>query len=128
MVNLKESLIVIIDDNVINNYICEKIIQEYSSLIKIESHSISEDGINVINNYKSKISLLFLDLSMPVYDGWEILEIIASKNIQIPTIILTSSLNPEDLDKSKKYTFVKEFLIKPISFDKMKTILNEVFT
>lgn len=127
MVNLNDSLIVIIDDNTINNYICEKIIQEYSSLIKIESHSISEDGINVINNYKSKISLLFLDLSMPVYDGWEILEIIASKNIQIPTIILTSSLNPEDLDKSKKYSFVKEFLIKPISFLKMESILNEVF-
>lgn len=124
MTDLDNSLIVIIDDSAVNNFICEILIQEYSSEIKIESYSLSEEGINAINNHKSKISLLLLDLSMPVFDGWDILEKIELEKINIPTVILTSSLNTDDFEKSKKYNFVTDFLIKPATYDTIKPILE----
>ena len=127
MASINNSIIIIIDDNIINNYICEKIINKYSPLIKVEAYSVSEDGIKAIDNYKSKISLLFLDLSMPVYDGWDILEKIDHANTKIPTIILTSSLNSEDFNRSKKYSFVKDFLMKPATYDKIESILNKIY-
>ena len=63
--------------------------------------------------------LIFLDLNMPVMGGWEFLDIFSSEEYSdyntIKVVILSSTINPEDLEKSKKYSMVIDFLSKPIS-------------
>ncbi len=121
----KTTLIIVIDDNKINNYICEKIIERYSSDIQIQSFIDSEKGLEFILQYRNSINLIFLDLSMPLYDGWEILKRMKEENISIPTVILTSSLNSEDKYKSRDHKIIVDFMIKPATYKMLTSILSK---
>lgn len=63
--------------------------------------------------------VLFLDINMPIMNGWELLEELKGtpevirKNVQIH--ILTSSIAPEDLNLSKTYEFIDGYITKPLT-------------
>jgi CheY-like chemotaxis protein len=71
--------------------------------------------------------IIFLDLSMPVMDGWEFLEEYSqlrcslSKNISL--FIVSSSISPEEVERSKTYAAVTDFLIKPLRAGKIEELL-----
>ncbi|MFZ6022907.1 MAG: response regulator [Bacteroidota bacterium] len=65
--------------------------------------------------------LVFLDLHMPVMDGWEFMEIFAEKYAYIfPSVrfaILSSSIDPDDIQKLKRFSAVIELIHNPLSFE-----------
>ncbi|MBK6265473.1 response regulator [Marivirga sp. S37H4] len=67
---------------------------------------------------------VFLDINMPVMDGWEFLDAIKeesmSKNIYV--VILTSSVNEIDREKARGYTQVIDFLEKPLNDVKLNLL------
>ncbi len=73
-------------------------------------------------------NLIFLDINMPVMDGFEFLENKIKKNlcINIPIVILTSSSRPSDQELASKYKNVIDYLEKPLNFDKIQIILKKV--
>ncbi|MBW0178607.1 response regulator [Sediminibacterium sp.] len=70
--------------------------------------------------------LVFLDLHMPVMDGWEFMEMFAEKYAYIfPSVrfvILSSSIDPDDIQKLKRFSAVIELIRNPLSFE----ILNRL--
>lgn len=81
--------------------------------------SLVEKGVNP--------DLILLDLNMPVMNGWEFLENIiklVSLETVPPIYIMTSSIDQEEVKKSKKYIIVKDFISKPFTVDKIKSILG----
>jgi CheY-like chemotaxis protein len=65
--------------------------------------------------------LVFLDLNMPIMDGWEFLEEFEKNYFEkfdkTKIIVLSSSINPEDLERSKQYSMVMDFISKPVSVE-----------
>jgi CheY-like chemotaxis protein len=72
--------------------------------------------------------LIFLDLNMPVMNGWEFLDRMNETNTANKVYILTSSPNETDINRSKKYTNVEAFLIKPMNITVLDNLLNEAVT
>ena len=68
--------------------------------------------------------IVFLDLHMPVMDGWEFLEIFTEKYAYIfPAvrfIILSSSIDADDIQKLKRYSPVLELIRNPLNFEILK--------
>jgi CheY-like chemotaxis protein len=62
--------------------------------------------------------IIFLDINMPVMDGWEFLEIFTKEFIQfhqeVKVVILSSSVNPADLELARNHPLVINFIPKPI--------------
>ena len=70
--------------------------------------------------------IIFLDLNMPVMDGWEFLnEFIKIKNSlhkKITLYVVSSSIDPRDLERAKSFNLVTDYLIKPIELKKFEKI------
>lgn len=75
-----------------------------------------------LNEEKKEIvlpELIFLDLNMPMMDGWEFLKVFKETYFKYfpntKVIILSSSVNPLDWEKSKLHDIVIGFEKKPLS-------------
>lgn len=120
--------ILCVDDDSITLMLCKMVIAKNSFSNEIVTATNGEEALNYFKTLK-KISLddtsiktpqlIFLDLNMPVMGGWEFLDCFSTEEFadfnSIKTIILSSTIDPEDLEKSKKYPMVIDFLSKPIS-------------
>lgn len=121
----------IIDDDPIFVFGAKKIMQ-YADFCS--AYMIFHNGEEALTNLKSIIKageklpdIILLDLNMPIMDGWEFLDeftkIKTTKKITI--YIITSSVDPADVDKAKEYDNVNNYLVKPITLEALKQILTE---
>lgn len=71
--------------------------------------------------------VILLDLNMPVMNGWQFLNNLSEYDfpeLKDSTLyIVSSSINPADIERSKTINLVKDFLIKPVTLEQ----LSEVF-
>ena len=67
---------------------------------------------------------------MPVMDGWEFLEeyktLSGRINDNIKIYILSSSVDKNDIMRSKEYSSVIEYVVKPVYKEKFSEILQTV--
>ena len=81
----------------------------------------------IMLNGKDIPDIILLDINMPIMDGWEFLDefikIEAHKSITI--YIVSSSIDPVDLNRAKRYKNISNYIIKPISIETLKGILEE---
>ncbi len=72
----------------------------------------------------NKLYCVFLDINMPIMDGWEFLDSLNKENMKknIWVIMLTSSVNPVDRKKADSYDQVLEYIEKPLNDSKLKML------
>ncbi|WP_113924394.1 response regulator [Cognataquiflexum aquatile] len=68
--------------------------------------------------------LLILDVNMPEMQGWDFLDELNKMNKKVPVKMLTSSMDPMDVEKSHRYPQVSGFLVKPLSNEVLTEILG----
>ncbi|ERM83392.1 hypothetical protein P872_16235 [Rhodonellum psychrophilum GCM71 = DSM 17998] len=72
----------------------------------------------------NEADLLMLDVNMPEMNGWEFLDELNKLKILIDVKMLTSSLDPDDIENSMGYTQISGFLIKPLQNEVISDILG----
>ncbi|TXN34307.1 response regulator [Flagellimonas hymeniacidonis] len=84
----------------------------------------------LIDTKKDLPNVIFLDINMPIMDGWEFLEgfqkipFEARKNVAI--YIVSSSIDSRDLERTKKIDLVNGYILKPITPEDLSSVLEEV--
>jgi CheY-like chemotaxis protein len=65
---------------------------------------------------------------MPIIDGWQFLDQLEDSELkeQLNVYIMSSSIDRSDIEKSKNYSIVKDFISKPVNADKLDKILSEI--
>jgi signal transduction histidine kinase/CheY-like chemotaxis protein len=72
---------------------------------------------------KNKVSVLLLDLKMPVKTGYDVLEHMKKEKIEIPVVVITACVSQQDREKCEKYG-VKDFVSKPVRLSDIKNIMS----
>ena len=76
-------------------------------------------------------NLILLDINMPVMNGWEFLDAYIAKYAdKLPNtkvVILSSTIDPEDLLHSKEYDVVAQFVSKPLSVENLAELKDDEF-
>ena len=82
-------------------------------------------GLKILN--KNNINLIFLDLNMPVLNGFEVIDILERENIlkKIPVIIISCDGNISRIE-SLLSRGIKAFIRKPFSLNSIQRILEEL--
>lgn len=117
--NPKNLTIFLVDDDPI-------FIMLQSRIIKVAGYEFEKkefpDGSKALECLNENIGttdsfLIFLDINMPVMDGWEFLDAIQDHPLQkqIKVVIVTSSVSPTDKIKAQSYKDVISFIEKPIT-------------
>lgn len=117
-----KKLNLIIDDDEINNTFCKFIITKVGLDGHFQSFTNPETGLAFIhalllNKDYDKV-ILFLDINMPVMNGWDFLrefEKIYRNQTDIQIYILSSSISDSDRSKAKTNRYVTDFISKPLS-------------
>ncbi len=84
---------------------------------------------NMTSKNKEVPQVIFLDLNMPIMDGWEFLQhfqAIKSKlDTNINLYVVSSSIDSRDIDRARAIEIVSDYLTKPINIDDFERIFTE---
>jgi len=125
--------ILLIDDDAAVNYYHSYIIKNMQLTEKlVVAQSEEAAGKELLALQQSKElspSLIFLDLSMPKYNGFELIEKYENlfqdlKKKQVTVVMLTTSDNPIDIEKSKTVPIIDEYRQKPMTEEMLIEIMN----
>lgn len=110
--------IMLVDDDALTNKMHQMILSRYQ---KEKTVAVYTDPRSALNDLRKKTpDLIFLDINMPDIDGWKFLKILNDYNIKVDVIILSSSIDPNEVIRAKSFSSVKDFIIKPLTYDKIK--------
>lgn len=124
----------IIDDDDVDCMIA-KVLLERSNHFKASSFYRANDALDCFtysmknNQFKALPKVIFLDLDMPLRDGWDFLEayslLIKESRQPLPTIyILSCSIYPPDYQRAMSHPLVKDMLVKPLSQQAIEEVLS----
>lgn len=115
--------IFLIDDDPLNNLINRKLIARVLPDVLVTEEN---DAQSALNKLKLEITpdLILLDLNMPGMNGWEFLDRFKETGKEITVYILTSSIDPDDFKKARKYKIVKKYIEKPLNANKINNLFS----
>lgn len=122
----------IIDDDPIFIYGTKRLMAEVdfcNNILVFENGQDAIDGLNKITASGEKLpAVIFLDLNMPIMNGWEFLEdfvkIPNNNRKKVTIFIISSSIDPRDLERIKNYKVVNNYILKPISNEDLRSVLE----
>lgn len=113
----------LIDEDEIDNIINQKIIESNNFSEKVMVFQTGTEALDFLR-VNAKVAenlpdLIFLDINMPIMDGFQFLE--EFEKLEAPIlnkskiIMLSSSISPRDIDRAASNRFVKKYLNKPLN-------------
>ncbi|MGJ8713650.1 response regulator [Maribacter stanieri] len=124
----------IIDDDDVFQYTILHTLEAQPSVGKITPFTDGAEAMTFIkanmDNPKELPDVIFLDINMPVMDGYrfmdEYLKTISLIKKKITIYVLSSSVDLVDFEKTKKISEVSDYIIKPIRENQLTKILSEI--
>lgn len=116
--------IIFVDDDTIQHMINRKNLQRLKPDIELFFFENPYNALEWLDG--NEADLLILDVNMPEMTGWEFLDLLGQKEKSIEVKMLTSSMDPVDIEMSLNYSLVSGFLIKPLKNEIMSEILGIV--
>jgi len=122
---MNNTSVLLVDDDDIANFISEKVLR-----------SLDFQNINTVNNGKQAYEylqgncpiLVFLDINMPILDGFSFLKQTAEKDLcqKMHVIMLTSSNRKKDRDQANEFGTVIDYIEKPLTQEKVRQVLDKI--
>tara|TARA_R110002111_G_scaffold55243_3_gene94979 strand:- start:863 stop:1180 length:318 start_codon:yes stop_codon:yes gene_type:complete len=83
-----------------------------------------------LHNDKELPDVIFLDIDMPIMDGFQFMEeyvrIKPKLGKKITIYMVSSSVDPVDIDRAKKISEITDYIVKPITHDQLTGIIREL--
>lgn len=124
--------VLLIDDNEINNVMHERLIEIAGFGQNI---AVMPSGVDALEYLKTDVAnditkvpdIIFLDIRMPIIDGFgfmeEYVKLPSEINTKPKVIMLSSTLDEQDYGRAKEFPQIINFLVKPLSIDKLNSVV-----
>jgi CheY-like chemotaxis protein len=125
----------LIDDDKIYQFTARKILESTGLARNILSFYNGSEAIgflkeNATKNTDQLPDVIFLDINMPIMNGWQFLEefhkIIEFFKKHITIYVVSSSVDDCDIQKSKEFSEVTEYIVKPINRIRYQQLIEKL--
>ena len=124
--------LVFIDDDPIDHFMMKHILRDKNYFDTTTYTIYGGLVLDYIEEHKSEPEklpdVIFLDLNMPQFSGWEFLErmerLQGEIDKDIKVYVISSSLRPADKQTPSKYSFVNKFISKPVDTSEIERIVQ----
>jgi CheY-like chemotaxis protein len=122
-----------LDDCQLDQFILKKILSRFGSSYEVKCTASGNEVITVLSQNrldKDKLpDIILLDIYMPGFDGWDFLDKMQSiyQTLASPpeVYILSASKYPADIERLKRYSCVKAFILKPITKEVLQKLIRQ---
>ena len=130
-VNYRYQKVLLVDDNEIDNFINERIISSSGFAKEVIVKNSSDTAIDFLKENSAHTAslprIIFLDLNMPVKDGFVFLQDFNNLDDSVKkyckVIVLSSSISPDDINRASTNPFVYKYLNKPLGEKYLQAIV-----
>jgi len=108
----------LIDDNYIDNFVTRKLLENSKFAQNIIVKQSPAEAITALTDGSVMPDVIFLDIRMPLMDGFEFLQAYDKLNIdksRIKIFLLSSSFDPTDIKRSLDNKYITQFIHKPLT-------------
>jgi CheY-like chemotaxis protein len=118
----------IVDEDEVSLFLTEQVLQAAGFSTNTQTFASAEETLAYLplHQHMALPRVIFLDLNMPLVDGWEVLEQLAPHEPELrgrcAIYLLTSSLAQTDINRSKSYALVAGLLHKPLTDEHLHEI------
>lgn len=117
-----KGFVLLVEDNEINQIVAEENLINYGFEVDIAS-----DGLQAVQMaQKKQYDIIFMDLQMPIMDGFEATQNIRKFDTKTPIIAFSAAV----LEKDKELTFavgMNEHIAKPLNVEELESVLSKYF-
>ena len=133
----KLNKILLVDDDSTSNFLTQMILEDLQVTDHIVVKKNGQEALDYIHETcllhgESCPELIFLDINMPIMDGFELLdEMQRLKEIKADghhttVVLLTTSNNPKDIEKAKTYN-ITHYIEKPLTEESIRHLLAQTY-
>jgi CheY-like chemotaxis protein len=122
----------LIDDDPVSNKISQLFLRKHrwsAQVVTFEDGQQALQALQTAGGAQAVPDVILLDVGMPVYDGWDFLEEYEKLPPELTgrslLYMLSSSINPPDIQKAAHYRSVKAYLTKPLTPEALELIQQD---
>lgn len=117
-------IVCLIDDDDMYQFTARLMLESTGMIKQIQSFYNGREALAYfrdLNNIHASTlpDVIFLDINMPVMNGWEFLDEYHKLHATMPkpivVYVVSSSVDRDDMVKSRSYDLVSDYLIKPVT-------------
>ncbi|WP_281502604.1 response regulator [Arenibacter sp. F20364] len=124
----------IVDDDDIYQFTMVKTLKSLRLAENIMTFSDGEEALDFmldnLHNDKELPDVIFLDIDMPIMDGFQFMEeyvkLKPSLGKKITIYMVSSSVDPVDIERAKKISEIADYMVKPITHNQLRNIVEEL--
>lgn len=128
----KPFILSLIDDDEIYQYGFKRTVEKSKFAKKVLIFSDGEEAINFmidnIANAQVLPDVIFLDINMPIMNGFEFMEEYIKLKPKVGKLItiymVSSSIDPTDIERAKSISELTDYIIKPVEESMLKEIIE----
>ena len=124
--------LIFIDDCQLDQFILKRVLLKFKLSYEVSCTDDAQEVLSFLSQNRLDIDklpdIILLDIYMPHFNGWDFLEKLQNLYPKLikpfKIYILSASINPKDIARSKQYAFVNSFLFKPITNEVMAKLIR----
>jgi CheY-like chemotaxis protein len=131
---MKLKHLLLVDDDPTTNFFNRHLIGRmglFDEIHEAANGQIALEKIRELHERGESPDMILLDINMPIMNGFEFLDKYSEFDEKMKTSVvvcmLTTSLAKEDLEKSKEYSVLSDYIDKPLYEEKMKALILKYF-
>ncbi|MCE3282834.1 MAG: Response regulator receiver domain protein [Chitinophagaceae bacterium] len=124
--------IFLVDDDHIYQFTAKKTLEAMGFAEQVDVFPDGEKALDFIREHASNPAILpdiiFLDINMPIMDGWQFVEEFQKLDLgskKVDLYMVSSSVDEADQERSRKYQVINDYIIKPVGRTRFEQLITE---